>query len=135
LRPTRELTAKLAQSRPAGGADAGARRFELFASVAPVGMFQSDAQGRCVFVNERWCHLAGLAAGEALADGWTAALHPDDCARVRAGWRQAVGRREPFLAEHRFQRPDGSVTWVLSQMQPDLDASGSSRNCRTRWRR
>ncbi|HEX2099857.1 MAG TPA: PAS domain S-box protein, partial [Candidatus Synoicihabitans sp.] len=53
-------------------------RFRTLASHAPVGIFLSDQQGDCVYVNERWCEMAGMSHEEALGQGWVMALHPED---------------------------------------------------------
>jgi diguanylate cyclase (GGDEF)-like protein/PAS domain S-box-containing protein len=78
----------------------------------PVGVFVSDSKGACVFVNERWCELTGLGFAEALGDGWSMALHPDDQDRVAAEWRAAATEQRDSTIEYRFLRPDGSVAWV-----------------------
>ena len=87
-------------------------RFRLLAAHAPVGIFLSDPDGRCVFVNEQWCTMAGLSAAEAQGDGWTRAIHPDDRAAILSGWAEAVRRQEPSESEFRFLRPDGRVVWL-----------------------
>jgi len=56
--------------------------FEALARVAPVGIVQSDASGRAVFVNERWCALTGLPAGRAVGTNWLDLLAPADRARI-----------------------------------------------------
>jgi PAS domain S-box-containing protein len=79
---------------------------------APVGVFATDADGSCVYVNDRLCELIGLTFEQALGAGWTTALHPDDCDWVRKGWEAALAAGSDFQPEHRFQRPDGTVVWV-----------------------
>ena len=78
----------------------------------PVGVFVSGADGACTFVNERWCELAGLSFEEALGDGWTRALHPDDRERVGHEWAIAAAGKRDSVIEYRFLRPDGSVSWI-----------------------
>lgn len=87
-------------------------RFRLLASHAPVGIFLSDQGGGCVFVNERWCEMAGLSLAQAQGGGWSSALHPDDRERVFTEWHRAVRLGNPSLSEFRFQRPDGRIVWV-----------------------
>jgi PAS domain S-box-containing protein len=87
-------------------------RFRLLASHAPVGIFLSDRQGRCMFVNEEWCRMTGLTLEQAQGDGWAAAVHPEDRAQVLAGWREAVAAGQASTSEFRFQRPDGDIVWV-----------------------
>lgn len=91
---------------------ASEERFRLLAGNAPVGIFLSDENGGCVFVNARWCEMAGLSLDRAQGSGWASAVHPEDRARVLAGWHEAVERAHPSVAEFRFQRPDGSIVWV-----------------------
>jgi two-component system, cell cycle sensor histidine kinase and response regulator CckA len=100
-------------------------RFRVLADVSPVGIFSSDTEGRTVFVNRRWCEIAGMTAEEARGDGWQAALHPEDRERVRAAWQQAVKEGESSAAEFRFVKPDGTVTWLVGQSRAQLDADGS----------
>jgi PAS domain S-box-containing protein len=89
------------------------RRFGRLATLAPVGIFQTDAAGDRTFVNERWSQIAGLAPEEAVGRGWVRALHPDDRARVLAEWYSAVGAGREFRSEYRLSKPDGEVTWVV----------------------
>ncbi len=79
---------------------------------APVGIFQTDADGACRFVNDRWCEYAGMERVDALGAGWTGAIHPDDRDRVMAEWTAARVEGRDFELEYRFQRPDGATTWL-----------------------
>ena len=36
-------------------------RFRTLSAASPVGIFQMDVKGNCVYVNERWCEILGLA--------------------------------------------------------------------------
>jgi PAS domain S-box-containing protein len=89
-----------------------------------VGIFRTDADGRCIDVNPRWCEIAGLAREEALGQGWSKALHPDDQERITKGWSLAIQENRPFETKFRFLRPDGVITPVLGQSLPERDASG-----------
>jgi diguanylate cyclase (GGDEF)-like protein/PAS domain S-box-containing protein len=80
--------------------------------IAPVGIFQTDADGARTFVNDRWCELSGMRRDVALGEGWTAAIHPDDRVRVDTEWNTAVEQRRDFALEYRFLRPDGAIVWV-----------------------
>src|SRR5690606_2895760 len=65
-------------------------RFRTVARVVPVALFQTDAAGRCVYVNRQWTMLSGLTSEQSMGMGWLAALHPEDRERVAAGWAQAI---------------------------------------------
>ncbi len=99
-------------------------RGEALSGVSPVGLFRTDAAGRCLAVNARWCEITGLAEAEALREGWARALHRDDRERVLTGWRQATSEGRGFEAELRFRRPDGTVAQVLAQALPERDPDG-----------
>jgi PAS domain S-box-containing protein len=102
----------------------GDGRFQVLAELAPVGIFLTDAQGICQYVNSRWCALAGLTAAEAAGEGWAAALHPDDRERVLRDWYRAAATSSDSESEYRFQRPDGSICWVHGHAVP-LGGAGS----------
>jgi PAS domain S-box-containing protein len=99
-------------------------RFRVLADVSPVGIFSSDPSGRTVFVNRRWCEIAGLSEEQARGDGWKAALHPEDRDRVANAWVEAVREGESSAAEFRFVRPDGKVTWLVGQSRAQYHPDG-----------
>lgn len=78
----------------------------------PVGIFQTDAAGACVFVNERWCDMAGMTADEARGTGWVRALHPDDHERVAREWSEATAAGREFVSDYRFITREGKVSWL-----------------------
>ena len=87
-------------------------RFCTLATHVPVGIYQTDADGNCVYVNEKWCELTGLTETEAMGSGWVDALHPEDRNSVFAEWNAAVSEKRTFVLEYRFIAPEGSVSWV-----------------------
>jgi PAS domain S-box-containing protein len=89
--------------------------------MSPVGIFRTDAEGQTTYVNPRWCQISGLAAPDALGDGWLSAVHPEDREAVGAGWRQATQRQKRSVEEYRFLRRDGTVAWVMGRAVPEKD--------------
>ncbi|MEP0909183.1 PAS domain S-box protein [Leptolyngbya subtilissima ST-M1] len=87
-------------------------RFRTLTRHAPVGIFMTDPDGNCLYVNERWCEIAGMSPETAQGTGWVSALHPDDRERVADVWYQAAQNAQVFVAEYRFQTPQGKVTWI-----------------------
>ena len=88
--------------------------FRLLVTQAPVGIFQTDEVGNCLFVNPRWTELTGLSLAEAKGQGWTNAIHPDDRDRVFAEWGQASQENREFALEYRFQTIEG-IKWVFGR--------------------
>ena len=100
------------------------RRFRVLIEQLPVGVFLTNAQGQCRFVNDRWRQMAGLTAEQAAESGWTSALHPQDRESVLAAWRQAVEDGSELLIEHRFRTPAGQETWLSTRAVPLRDHAG-----------
>jgi PAS domain S-box-containing protein len=92
-------------------------RFRRLMLRAPVGIFLTDAEGGALFVNQRWQELAGLSEEEARGYGWARALHAEDRERLLGEWSE-IGRKSEKhrLEDFRFQRPDGSVSWLTTSV-------------------
>jgi len=99
--------------------------FRLLATVAPVGIFHTDRDGHCVYVNERWKSLTGLSTEQALNEGWAEALHPDDREKVFNFWMECVRGKKPYRQEVRLLHQDGRTIWVLAQALPEIDGQGN----------
>jgi PAS domain S-box-containing protein len=91
-------------------------RFGLLAQLAPVGIVQSDAAGRAVFVNDRWCAMAGVRAGQMLGTNWLDMVHPDDRALVEQAMT-GVDRGEVMI-DGRLCSPGGTEVWVQGTVVP-----------------
>ena len=103
---------------------ASEERFWTLAQLSPVGIFQTDDEGNFLYVNERWCEIAGLVQSDALGQGWARSMHPDDRDRVLTEWQEATEHAVPFKAEYRFQRTDGGTSWVLGEAAVQRNDSG-----------
>ena len=99
-------------------------RSATLARQAPVGIFETDAQGDCMFVNDYWQAITGLSSTQAVGRGWGNALHPDDRDSVASAWYTASEANREFALEYRFCMPDGTVTWVTGNARPLHNASG-----------
>ncbi len=100
-------------------------RYRTLAEMSPVGIFHADAEGRYLYVNQRWCEIAGLDVEQARDTGWQQSLHPGDRDRVLGAWREALDVASVFRSEHRLLRGDGAESWVDCQTRPELDDGGN----------
>ncbi|HEX4477341.1 MAG TPA: PAS domain S-box protein [Polyangiaceae bacterium] len=100
------------------------RRFRALVTQAPIGIFETDTEGRCVFVNERWEELAGVSYERALDTGWLDALHPDDTTAVLDEWAWAIAEKRDFLLEFRYRHVDGRTVWVAGMASAMSDNDG-----------
>ena len=93
-------------------------RLRLLYASSPVGIFQTDVDGNCLYTNKRWQEIARVRADEALGAGWAAAIHPDDSEAVFAQWAASVTRGDDFAMEFRFTPREGEPVWVSSLASP-----------------
>ncbi len=92
---------------------------------APVGLFQTDVEGRCVAANPRALDLFGRDAAQAHGNGWQGRIHPDDVERVLLAWRRAAKAGHAFALELRFLVPGGGERWVELAASPLADEAGA----------
>ncbi len=88
-------------------------RYRALVRSAPVGIYQTDVAGNCLFINQRCLQLLGITKAEALGQSWISSLHPDDREWVSTQWYRAVQAGQEFKSEHRFVTPQGRVNWVF----------------------
>ena len=98
----RETESELRESR---------NRYDILATVSPVGIFHTDEQGHCRYVNDYWREITGRVTPH--TGLWTDCVHPDDRQRVIADWSESVSADTPFRSEFRLLRDDAPVPWVL----------------------
>jgi diguanylate cyclase (GGDEF)-like protein/PAS domain S-box-containing protein len=94
------------------------------ARLIPVAIYQTDAEGDVIYVNERWSQFTGLPRERAYGLGWKGALHPDDVSRFD-NWQLFVKQGAPFTAELRFRKPDGSIVWAYTWAEPQWADDGT----------
>ncbi|MDY6802362.1 MAG: PAS domain S-box protein [Cyanobacteriota bacterium] len=90
-------------------------RYQTIARVSPVGIFQADAGGNNIYLNERGCEITGLTLEEARGAGWKKAVHPEDRDRVDGEWERSLRENKMLTSEYRLLRPDRTLRWVLCQ--------------------
>ncbi len=101
-------------------------RFRMLSTAAPVGIFQTDLSGQCVYTNPRWQQMTGLTLEQSLGYGWVTSLHPDDRERVAASWQSSVTAGRDFAEEFRFLKPTGETRWTLSHSTAVQDSDGTT---------
>jgi PAS domain S-box-containing protein len=77
------------------------------------------------YFNQRWMEYLGVASKEMLGWRWTSVIHPDEVAAFVDKWRVSVRTGEPFQAESRVRRADGSYRWMIHRKVPLRDEQGN----------
>ncbi len=96
-------------------------RFRMLAELSAVGIGAADATGAMSYVNERASEIIGLPVAQCLGQGWVAAVHPDDHARVASGLHDAVARGVTYRDEFRFLHAEGRLVHVIAEGRPLVD--------------
>jgi len=100
-------------------------RFRLLSTFAPVGIFQTDAQGNNTYSNQLWSQISGLSMEETLGFGWTSCVHIEDRERTILSWKRAVQRHEEFQYEFRIIQSNGELRWVQVRARPINGSPGT----------
>jgi PAS domain S-box-containing protein len=99
-------------------------RFQALLTVAPIGIFQADAQGNCLFTNQQCLQLMGANLPSVLGHGWGNFIHPDDLPWVLAQWQETLASQDEFNADYRFLTPLGQINWVCVNASATYDEAG-----------
>jgi anti-anti-sigma factor len=99
-------------------------RYRTLVTQAPVGIWVADRRGATTFVNDNVAQLYGRRAAELVGTAWADGVHPDDRARVIAGWVAAVRGGTVWESTHRLVATDGSVRDVRASARPLRDPAG-----------
>jgi PAS domain S-box-containing protein len=101
------------------------RHPEQLLALAPVGVHHADAAGMCTWVNDRWCSITGIPAGEACGRPWVDIIAAGDRDRVLAQWLETVARGLEFVCDVRVGGADGPGIEVAVRSVPVCDARGA----------
>ena len=103
--------------------------FRSWADALPQLVWLAQGDGQPAWFNKRWIDYSGCSLNSALADGWTAWVHPDDRALVDECWAQALSSVQPVEFECRLRRADGSYRWMQCNVVAQQGAAGQT----THW--
>ena len=99
-------------------------RFRTLTEIAPVGIFLTDEDQRCMYVNERWSEITGVTQDEARGLDWRACVQTQG-ATLEATALFAADPTLPLSFENPIDRPGQPTTWVIGQMRPNRDSHGA----------
>jgi diguanylate cyclase (GGDEF)-like protein/PAS domain S-box-containing protein/putative nucleotidyltransferase with HDIG domain len=93
-------------------------RFRSLSASAPIGIFLTDPQGKCIYANPRLQAIAGLTLEESLGHGWTRVIHLDDRQAVLNELSNGRRRGREFSREFRIVTPAGDLHWISVHSSP-----------------
>lgn len=99
-------------------------RFRALTGNAPVGIFETDAEGATTYVNEKMIEYTGLSFDELLRTSWIQCIHPDDRASLISTWNHHLEEKTESSQQYRIVTKNGSIRWVQGKAIPVYDKNG-----------
>ncbi len=99
-------------------------RFRLLNDRSPMGIVQAEADGRCVYANDRWVELTGRGRDALLGHKWCDVVASADRAWVAAAWAEVTRDGGQISEEMRICAPDGTIRWVRGYASSLGNAAG-----------
>ncbi|NDJ23336.1 response regulator [Nostoc sp. B(2019)] len=99
-------------------------RFRSLSTCSPIGIFETDTEGRCKYTNPRYQAICGLRPAESLFKRWLESVHPDDREKAIASWSAYISQGRDYSEEFRFQNVHGHIRWVQVRSSPMLSSQG-----------
>jgi PAS domain S-box-containing protein len=94
-------------------------RFRTLVQSAPIGIFEMDASGRVVYMNDRWRAVTGVNDEAARSpERRMGGVHPEDRERLLEAWSTAVQRGEGYKVDFRYQAPDAPLKRLTTIATP-----------------
>jgi len=90
----------------------------------PFFAWHADADGMVLQCNRRWYEYTGQTPAEAVGQGWSKAVHPDDIGKA---WEDVAGALQcggSYQAEYRLRRKDGVYRWHQARSTSVQDSNG-----------
>jgi PAS domain S-box-containing protein len=103
---------------------ASEQRFRELADHLPHMIWEHDATGRLIFVNETFCRYYDVSRDDMTGDRWTTLVDPADLDSYSEAFSEAVRNRAPFHAEVRIRNASGELRWLESWAEPAFGPSG-----------
>lgn len=91
------------------------KELRLMADAMPHLVWIADDKGDINFYNKRVHDYCGLDENTDKNLLWQTIVHPQDLARTRETWQNAIQQKSLYSIEHRLKMEDGSFRWFLSR--------------------
>jgi len=95
------------------------------ADTTPAFIHTARPDGYLDYFNRGWLDFFGKSLEEVCGWRWTETIHPDDVDGIVQKWRAALASGEPFEAEARVRRADGTYRALLHRKAPLHDEHGN----------
>lgn len=90
-------------------------------------VWHTEPDGRMTGDQPSWSRFTGQDSDSLQAEGWLAAVHPDDRDATQRAFESAIAQRRGFTLEHRVRRGDGDFRHFKVRAMPVLESDGHIR--------
>ncbi len=101
-------------------AEAGERRYRTLSEASPAGIVQLDAEGRYVYMNDKWSELTHIPSDNVLGKHWLRSLLVVNRADIEHDWANWDEESDVFRAYFRIPAANGNHTWIHAQMAAEI---------------
>jgi PAS domain S-box-containing protein len=93
-------------------------RFRSLSTASPIGIFQTDVDGKCLYANPKWLEISGLSLQQCLGENWTRALDPEDRPSARRAWAGGVATKRGCSGEAGCHPQENEARWIHYNTAP-----------------
>jgi PAS domain S-box-containing protein len=112
-------------NEPKGRLSPSEDALRLVIDTTPGLIHTGQPDGYLDYFNRSWREYTGKSLQELCGWRWTDSVHPEDVAGIIQKWQASLESGEPFEAEARFRRGDGSYRAFLHRKAPLRDEHGT----------
>ncbi|OUS39629.1 hypothetical protein A9R01_00845 ['Osedax' symbiont bacterium Rs2_46_30_T18] len=100
-------------------------RYETIANFSPVGIFNLDAEGKCLFVNDIWEGIFDLSYDECVGQNWLNYSGDNKVMTQWQKWALDIVRQKEVGREEIVFRNDGEQLEIYVQILPEISDTGT----------
>jgi len=119
LRAAGKLEAMLAEEKVKESEE----KFRVLIESTSVAIYLTDLNGKCTYVNPKWCEMAQISYDQAMGDGWINGIYEEDREKVFDNWMRMVDADVSWSCEYRFGTPE-NISWVYGTAKSYKNDSG-----------
>jgi two-component system, sensor histidine kinase and response regulator len=93
-------------------------RFRSLSAASPVGIFQLNMNGKCVYANDRMLEICDSTAAELSGEGWLNRIHLEDRKDLNRRWDELTRQDGKGAIEYRVVSPQQTERWVSVRAAP-----------------
>src|SRR5947207_2467681 len=101
------------------------RRYMIFMTLLPVGLFITDRDGNVIEANPKYFDMTGLSKEDLKQGKWLDYIHPQDKIRVINEWENADSKKGFFSMKYRYYHPKKNLIWVSVHASTLKDKDGN----------